>query len=110
MLLYFAINSRDSYCRFVGAEKYVYVCFGLFCLGSVKQIIYSLSSCILSTFTLSGKTMSDKIFVRQNYSLGKIFVPYEKFRHFSPTKHFVHFRNFKLAQKRFNLFIFLEII
>lgn len=47
---------------------------------------------------------------RTKFSSDKIFVPYEKFRHFSPTKHFVHFRNLKLAQKRFNLFIFLEII
>ena len=35
----------------------------------------------------------------------KIFVTYENFRHFCPTKNFVHFQNLKLAQKRLNSFI-----
>ena len=48
-------------------------------------------------FTLSDKTMSDKIFVGQNFSLDKIFVTIGKFCHFLsdekfyPTKNFVHF-------------------
>ena len=41
--------------------------------------------------TLSDKTMSDKIFVGQNFSLDKIFVTIGKFRHFCQTKNFVHF-------------------
>ena len=39
-------------------------------------------------YTLSGKTMSDKNFHT-----------YENFRHFCPTKNFVHFQYLKLAQK-----------
>ena len=42
--------------------------------------------------TLSDKTMSDKIFVGQNFSSDKIFVTSEKFRHFCPTKYFVLFK------------------
>ena len=35
---------------------------------------------------LLGKTLSGKIFVRRKYSLGEIFVTFQKIRHFRPTK------------------------
>ena len=35
---------------------------------------------------LFGETLSGEIFVRQNYSLGKIFFTFQKIRHFRPTK------------------------
>ena len=41
------------------------------------------------TATLSDKTMSDKIFVGQNFPPDKIYVTSEKFRHFCPTNNFV---------------------